>query len=223
MRLRIKRRCVFPWSGRTVAILAAAAVLVVATTSGADPRMNHVRSSSITTLWFDRTAPVADAVAAWERGQTDTAVELALGALEHGNLHWRDRQDAAAVVCMGRTLQDRAARAIPYCEQALQNRGDHDWRHVNNLANAQLQAGLFEAAIANYERAIRLVSTSHRGLRGDYERERERMIAEVLQPNLELAERRSLRAVRRTAEREGAPEADSRDEGVMRLAESAAR
>jgi tetratricopeptide (TPR) repeat protein len=162
-------------------------LLLVGSTASADLREDQLRSTSHTTLWFGRSADVADAIAAWRRNRTDVAVGSALQALE-GRLHPRDQRDANSLACMGLTAQGWPQDAIAYCEGALRHGGVKDWRHLNNLANALFQTGRHTEAIEYYERSIALVGESNRLRTSGTRAERARVLAEVLRPNLSLAQ-----------------------------------
>ncbi len=199
------------------------ALLLPAGTASADPRDTHAKSSSYTTIHFGRSDDVASAISAWKRNHTHSAIASAMRALE-GRLHPRDYRDASSIVCMGRTALDQAAEAIIYCENALRHGGAKDWRHVNNLAIALFHAGRHEEAIVQYERSIALVGAEDRALTERSRSERERVLAEVLRPNLRLAEAARAgdgQVVERAGTGTGAPAGDATEPPITRLAGSA--
>ena len=120
----------------------------------------HERAGSVRTFWLSPSSEVKAAVRAWDRGTVATAVRRAKTALRRP-LATRDRENTLLIACVGETRLGHPEIAMRFCNRAVRSSGARDWRHLNNRANALLQAGHVATAIADYERAIALQTGEH--------------------------------------------------------------
>ena len=175
-------------------------VLVLATTTGllhttsaraeSESVYRHATGSS-TVLWLSGSSEVPAPVRARHVGAAETAAHRSTRAVR-GTLSPSDRETALYLACVGGTQLGRAESALRFCDEAVLLRGARDPRHLNNRANALLQAGRVAEAIADYRRAIALLKKdARRGKTAEGSaNEPEGRASEVLAANLALALRR---------------------------------
>ena len=175
-------------------------VLVLATTTGllhaTSPRAESEsvyrrETGSGRVLWLSGSSEVPSPVPARHVGAAETAAHRSARNVR-GTLSPGDRQTALYLACVGGTQLGRAESALRFCDEAVSLSGARDPRHLNNRANALLQAGRVAEAIADYRRAIALLKKDVRREKTaeGSTNEQEGRASEVLAANLALALRR---------------------------------
>jgi tetratricopeptide (TPR) repeat protein len=175
------------------------------------------KTAGASVFWMSRSSEVAGAMKAWERGAVETAVRLAKRALRD-SLSPSDHETALYFACVGQTRLGHPEAALRFCSQAVELSEVRDWRHLNNHANALLQAGHVAEAIAEYERAIAVLDADISSGRTDDEVSPDapgQTVSAALDLNLNLARRRQAAGLEGMAS--VAPPAS---DGGTRLAES---
>lgn len=104
-------------------------------------------------IWFSQSSLVQSGAKALERGDTLEGIQLTEEALAD-ELAPRDFVWALNNLCVGYANLGLYDHAIDYCNRALK-RGGNDWRLFNNRANANFRRGDIDAAITDYQRALR--------------------------------------------------------------------
>jgi hypothetical protein len=103
-------------------------------------------------------ALLRDAIRAREKGKTRLATSFARRALRDREMRTVERVAAAHIICMGDTSLGRAGRALRHCDRAVRSSSEEErWVHHHNRANARLQLGDVEGAVADYEQALALM------------------------------------------------------------------
>ncbi len=144
----------------------------------------RLRGGSAQVHYISRSEVVRQAIGDWQRGALRNAVRLSRRALQ-SNLSPQDHETALFITCVGQTELGQPQRAIPFCTKAVRASRHLDWRHLNNRANARLQAGHVASAIQDYQLAIQLMSDPD-----IQDPDVLRLRDDVLLANLGLAERR---------------------------------
>lgn len=96
---------------------------------------------------------------ALQAGQVAEGTQLSLQSLA-GGLSQREVAMAEANVCAGLVLQHRAGEALAHCTRSVQSDGGN-WRSLNNRAAAYSAMGLYDFAVADLERALRIAPHSN--------------------------------------------------------------
>ena len=95
---------------------------------------------------------------ALQAGHVAEGTQLSLLSLA-GELSVREIAMAEANVCAGLVLQHRAGEALAHCTRAVESDAGN-WRSLNNRAAAYSAMGLYDFAVADLERALRIAPNS---------------------------------------------------------------
>lgn len=95
---------------------------------------------------------------ALQAGHVAEGTQLSLRSLA-GELSPREIAMAEANVCAGLVLQHRAGEALAHCTRAVESDAGN-WRSLNNRAAAYSAMGLYDFAVADLERALRIAPNS---------------------------------------------------------------
>lgn len=161
-----------------------------------DPKAASPNVGSSDVIWFEPSPLVKASALALDAGEYGRALELAEQALDLV-LTPEDRAAALNNICIAQTYLQRFEEALETCDKLI--RGSlPDWRYLNNRANAHLQSGDIDAAVADYGRALDLARAIEAQAETEAEvtptgEEEAMKVSDILLKNLNLArERRKL-------------------------------
>ena len=138
-----------------VLVMAAVAGALAGPSAARDPKAASPEHGSNVVLWFAPSGLVAEANASLERGEHERAIRLSEDALGLV-LGPGDRTRALAHLCIAHSMRHEHERALARCDELVHSHPP-TWFNFAHRANARLQSGSIDGAIADYERALALL------------------------------------------------------------------
>lgn len=146
---------------RTISALVLAAFAVTATALAMSPsKTARIQAKSQRTIWLTGSELVTQALAAMEQGNSARAAKLGLRALGLDLLPG-DKITSLNILCVAHTHLREYKKALRNCNRVIHYSGP-DWRFYNNRANAYLQSGEIDRALADYRQAHQLAQAEER-------------------------------------------------------------
>lgn len=118
------------------------------------------KRSSATVFWFYGSSTVREGGRLLHEGAFVRAAKVTEAALAF-NLTRTDEWLARNILCIAYVRANAALLALDHCDKAVEMRGD-SWHAYNNRANAELALARYDAAIADYEKALTLAEKAEK-------------------------------------------------------------